>query len=334
MSPDRRVQAGRRTLYPPIEPYRSGWLRVSDLHELYYEESGRPDGIPAVFLHGGPGTGADARARQFFNPERYRIVVFDQRGAGRSRPHASLEDNTTSALIADLETLRQHLGIEQWLAFGGSWGSLLAIAYAESHPQRIHSLVLRGIFLGREREIRWFNQSGASEVFPEQWAVYLEPIPAAERHDLVAAYYRRLTSPDAEVVQAAARSWAYWEAATSFLDFNCAHVARWSADRLALAIARIECHFVYHRAFLRWDSQLLDELPRVSKIPGIIIHGRYDMVCPVRSALDLHSAWPGSVLQVVPDAGHSAFEPGTIHELIEATDCFAEFNAFSRPQPA
>ncbi len=200
MSPDTSVLTGRRTLYPPIEPYRSGWLRVSDLHEIYYEEAGHPDGIPAVFVHGGPGTGADTRARQFFDPQLYRIVVFDQRGAGRSRPHASLEDNTTSALIADLERLRQHLQIDQWLLFGGSWGSLLAIAYAQSHPQRARAIVLRGIFLGREHEIRWFNQWGASEVFPEPWAVYLKAIPEAERDDLVAAYYRRLTSPDPDVV--------------------------------------------------------------------------------------------------------------------------------------
>jgi proline iminopeptidase len=334
MSSDRCVQAGWRTLYPHIEPYRSEWLQVSDLHELYHEESGCPGGIPAVFLHGRPGTGADARARRFFHPERYRIVVFDQRDAGRSRPHASLEDNTTSALIADLEALRQHLDIDQWLVFGGSWGSLLAIAYAEAYPQRTRALVLRGIFLGREHDIRWFNQSGASEVFPEQWAAYLEPIPAAERHNLIAAYYRRLTSPDTDVVQAAARAWAYWEAATSFLSFNSAHVARSSVNYLALALARIECHYLCHRAFLRWDSQLLGELRLASKIPGIIIHGRYDMVYPVRFALDLHTAWPGSVLRVVPAAGHSAFEPGTIHELIEATDCLAEFNAFSRPQSA
>lgn len=329
MSPDTSVLTGRRTLYPPIEPYRSGWLRVSDLHEIYYEEAGHPDGIPAVFVHGGPGTGADTRARQFFDPQLYRIVVFDQRGAGRSRPHASLEDNTTSALIADLERLRQHLQIDQWLLFGGSWGSLLAIAYAQSHPQRARAIVLRGIFLGREHEIRWFNQWGASEVFPEPWAVYLKAIPEAERDDLVAAYYRRLTSPDPDVVNAVARAWAYWEAATSFLEINSAHLARWSEDRLALAVARIECHYVHHRAFLRCDSQLLGDMPRICRVPGIIVHGRYDMVCPVRSALDLHTAWPGSVLRIVPDAGHSAFEPGTVHELIEATDRYAEFNAFS-----
>ncbi|MGD0506054.1 MAG: prolyl aminopeptidase [Steroidobacteraceae bacterium] len=334
MSPDTSVLTGRRTLYPPIEPYRSGWLRVSDLHEIYYEEAGHPDGIPAVFVHGGPGTGADTRARQFFDPQLYRIVVFDQRGAGRSRPHASLEDNTTSALIADLERLRQHLQIDQWLLFGGSWGSLLAIAYAQSHPQRARAIVLRGIFLGREHEIRWFNQWGASEVFPEPWAVYLKAIPEAERDDLVAAYYRRLTSPDPDVVNAVARAWAYWEAATSFLEINSAHLARWSEDRLALAVARIECHYVHHRAFLRCDSQLLGDMPRICRVPGIIVHGRYDMVCPVRSALDLHTAWPGSVLRIVPDAGHSAFEPGTVHELIEATDRYAEFNAFSPPHVA
>ena len=334
MNPESPVLTGRRTLYPPIVPYRSGWLRVSDLHEIYYEESGYPKGIPAVFLHGGPGTGADARARQFFDPARYRIIVFDQRGAGRSRPHASLEDNTTQALIADLETLRQHLQIDQWLLFGGSWGSLLAIAYAQAHPQRVRAIVLRGIFLGRAHEIRWFNQFGASEVFPEPWAVYLEAIPEAERDDLVAAYYRRLTSPDPAVVSAAARAWAYWEAATSFLEFNSAHLARWSEDRLALAVARIECHYVHYRAFLRCDSQLMDDMPRILNLPGMIVHGRYDMVCPVRSALDLHTAWPGSVLRIVPDAGHAAFEPGTVHELIEATDRYAKVNAFSRTQLA
>jgi proline iminopeptidase len=278
VSADHTTLGIRRTLYPPIEPYRRSWLQVSDLHEIYYEESGREDGIPAVFLHGGPGTGSDERARQFFDPTRYRIVVFDQRGAGRSRPHASLTDNTTWHLVQDLETLRKHLGIECWLVFGGSWGSLLALAYAESNPERTSALVLRGVFLGRDHEIRWFNQFGASEIFPEHWKVYLEAISPTERIDLVSAYYRRLTSPDPLIVQSAALAWSYWEAATSFLALNPAHIAQWGEEKLALAVARIESHYVYHRAFLRSETQILEDLPRIHGVPGMIVHGRYDVV--------------------------------------------------------
>ncbi len=314
----------RRLLYPPIEPYRSGWLRVSSVHELYYEECGRADGVPIVFLHGGPGTGSDPRARRFFDPARYRIIVFDQRGAGRSRPHASLVDNTTWDLVADLEQLRQFLGIRRWHVFGGSWGSLLALAYAQSHPSRVAGLVLRGVFLGRREEVRWLNQFGASELFPEAWRDYSEHIPAEERSDYVAAYYRRLTSTDPGTVQAAARAWAAWEATTSYLLTNAEHVARWQDHHLAIAVARIECHYIQHGAFLHTESQLLDDLPRILAIPAYIVNGRYDIVCPVRAAYELHRAWPGSTLRIVADAGHAAFEDGTAHELVCSTDALPD----------
>lgn len=311
-----------RALYPPIDPYATGRLAVGGGHELHVEQCGRPDGSPVVFLHGGPGTGADARARRFFDPSAYRIVVFDQRGAGRSTPHASLEANTTWDLVADLERLRNHLGIDRWVVFGGSWGSTLALAYAQTHPEAVRALVLRGIFLGTNDEIRWFNQHGTSEFFPEAWAVYRDAIPPEERDDFVAAYYRRLTSPDPATAQRAAAAWAYWEAATSYLLPNEEHVRRWSEDALALSVARIECHYVQHGLFLRHEHQLLDDATRLRGIPGVIVQGRYDCICPPIAALRLHERWPESTLHVVPDAGHAAYEPGTVDALVAATDRF------------
>jgi proline iminopeptidase len=310
----------RRELYPALEPFRHGYLRVSDVHEIYYEECGNPAGKPAVFLHGGPGAGSDKRARQFFDPQHYRIVVFDQRGCGRSRPSASLVENTTWHLVADIERLRKHLGIERWLVFGGSWGSTLALAYAEANPERVSELVLRGIFLLRYAEIRWFYQHGASEIFPDAWEAYRDAIPLDERDDFLSAYHKRLISSDQRVALAAARAWSVWEASASFLHSNGENIKKWGEEQFALAVARIECHYFVNRGFLRSESQLLDDVPRIRHIPATIVQGRYDVVCPATSAWDLHRAWPEAELAIVPDAGHSAFEAGNAHELVLATD--------------
>lgn len=314
-----------RTLYPPIDARRSGWLRVSDLHELYWEESGNPEGKPVVFLHGGPGGGTDARMRRFFDPARYRIVLFDQRGCGRSRPHASLIDNTTWHLVEDIERLREHLGIERWQVFGGSWGSTLALAYAQTHPSRVTELVLRGIFLVRPWEFRWFYETadGAGALFPDLYEEFLKPIPHAERGDLMRAYYARLTSSDAAVRAAAARAWSIWEGATSYLRVNTQDLEKFDEGAFAEAFARIECHYFINGGFLRTPSQLLDDVPRIRHLPCTIVQGRYDVVCPMKSAWDLHRAWPEADLRIVVDAGHSAFEPGIISELVAATDRYA-----------
>jgi proline iminopeptidase len=319
--------ATRRTLYPAIEPYRSGWLRVSPLHEIYWEESGNPKGKPALFVHGGPGAGADPRSRRFFDPKRYRIVVFDQRGCGRSRPHASLEDNTTWHLVADIERLRTFLSIERWLVFGGSWGSTLALAYAQAHPRRVSELVLRGIFMLRKWEIDWFYQDGAGALFPDRWEDYLAAIPVRERGDLVGAYYRRLTSPNRATRVRAARAWSIWEAATSHLITDDANIDKWGEEDFAVAVARIECHYFVNRGFLRREDQLLRGVARIRHIPSVIVQGRYDVVCPIRTAWDLHRRWPEADLRVVPDAGHSALEPGNTHELVSATDRYARARA-------
>jgi len=312
----------RRTLYPPIAPYSTGTLRVDALHELYFEESGNPRGKPVVFLHGGPGAGANAAVRRFFDPQRYRIVVFDQRGSGRSRPHASLEDNTLAHLLADIEQLRSRLKVERWQVFGGSWGSTLALAYAEACPERVTELVLRGVFLLRAAEVHWFYQAGASHLFPDHWQAFLAPIPEAERGDLLQAYYRRLTGDDPAEQLECARAWSGWEAVTSNLMVSAA-AGRFQSDEFALALARIEAHYFVHGGFLAEPDQLLGNAGRIRRIPGVIVQGRYDVVCPVQSAWELHRAWPESELRIVPDAGHSAFEPGIVHELVEATDRFA-----------
>ena len=314
-----------RTLYPPIEAYNTGYLRVSDVHEIYYEESGNPRGKPVVFVHGGPGGGTDPRMRCFFDPKRYRIVLFDQRGCGKSRPHASLVDNTTWHLVEDMERLREHLGIGKWLVFGGSWGSTLALAYAETHPQRVSELVLRGIFMLRRWELDWFyqNPGGAAALYPDLWEHYVEPIPPQERGDMISAYYERLTSEDEHVLQRAAKAWSVWEGATSFLRVNADYVAKFQEDSYAAAFARIECHYFINKGFFKTDHQLIEEVVRIRHIPAVIVQGRYDVVCPMKSAWDLHRAWPEADLRIVPDAGHSAFEPGNLHELISATDRFA-----------
>jgi proline iminopeptidase len=308
--------------YPPIDPYATQHLRVDPRHSLYLEECGRRDGLPVLFLHGGPGAGCEPWHRRFFDPARYRMVLFDQRGCGRSRPHAELADNTTAHLIADIEAIRSHLGIDRWVVFGGSWGSTLALAYAEAHPERVLGLILRGIFLCRPREIQWFYQEGANRLFPDLWQDYLAPIPPAERGDLVQAYYRRLTGRDEIARMAAAKAWSIWEGRTATLLENRGVVNHFADPHTALSLARIECHYFVHDAFLRPD-QLLAEAHRLAGIPGVIVQGRYDVVCPAESAWALHQAWPTAELKLIPDAGHSAAEPGIRSALVEAADRFA-----------
>ncbi|MEM7794183.1 MAG: prolyl aminopeptidase, partial [Cyanobacteria bacterium P01_C01_bin.118] len=310
--------------YPPIEPYRQGRLSVSELHTLYFEEAGNPEGKPVVFLHGGPGGGMVPFYRQFFDPQLWRIVLFDQRGCGQSTPHAELMGNTTWDLVDDIERLRSNLNIDQWTVFGGSWGSTLALAYAQTHPQRCAGLILRGIFMLRPKEIRWFYQEGASYIFPDAWEQYLAPIPEAERHDLVRAYYQRLTSADPAIRQQAARAWAIWEASTSYLLQNPKTIERFSHDQFADAFARIECHYFTHGGFFDPPDQLLKNIATIRHIPAVIVQGRYDVVCPMTSAWELHRAWPEAELVIVPDAGHSATESGILSALVEATDRFGQ----------
>ena len=312
-----------RTLYPEIEPYDSGMLAVDSRHTLYYEQCGNPHGKPVVLLHGGPGAGCSAKMRRFHDPRKYRIVLFDQRGSGRSTPHADLVDNTTWHLVADIEQLRDMLGIDQWQVFGGSWGSTLALAYAQAHPQRVTELVLRGIFMLRRWELEWFYQDGASRLFPEAWQHYVNAIPEAERGDMISAFHRRLTSDDSATRLAAARAWSVWEGATSFLQADPGFVSGHEDAAFALAFARIENHYFVNRGFFEVDDQLLRDAPRIAGIPGVIVHGRYDVVCPAQNAWDLHRAWPRAELMMSPTSGHSAFEAENVASLVQATDRFA-----------
>ena len=314
----------RRRLYPPLEPYDHGFLEVGAGHAVYYEQCGNPDGKAAVFVHGGPGAGGDVGARRFVDPAGYRIIVFDQRGAGRSRPEASLTDNTTWHLVADMERLRNALGISSWLVFGGSWGSTLSLAYAQRHPAAVSELVLRGIFLLRQKELQWFYQSGASEIYPDQWAQFLAPIPPDERDDLLSAYHRRLISDDEQTRLTAARAWSIWEGSTSFLSPDPKRTKQFGTPEFALALARIETHFFVNRGFFATEEALLEGVGRIRHIPAVIVQGRYDVVCPMATAWELASRWPEADLRVVGDAGHSAYEPGITHELVSATDAFLE----------
>ena len=309
-----------RTPYPDIAPFDQGRLRVDDLHEIYYEQYGNPRGKPALFVHGGPGGGTTPAQARFWDPNHYRIVLFDQRGCGKSTPHACLERNTTWDLVADMEKLREHLGIERFQVFGGSWGSTLALAYAEKHPERVTELILRGIFLLREREISWFYQEGASRIFPEAWEAYLAPIPLEERGDLLHAYHRRLTSEDREVRLTAAKAWSLWEAVTSTLRPSPEMKSSIGKDDFALAFARIECHYFVNKGFFATDGQLLADAHKIRHIPGVIVQGRYDIVCPMETAWALHRTWPEADLYVAQTSGHSAFEPEIAHHLIAATD--------------
>ncbi len=315
---------GRRSLYPEIEPFRTGRLKVSPIHEIYFEESGNPNGKPVVFLHGGPGGGTEPKHRRYFDPAAYRIVLLDQRGCGRSTPFASLDENTTWDLVADIEKVRIELAIEKWQVFGGSWGSTLALAYAETHSERVSELVLRGIFLIRKEEIRWFYQDGASWIYPDAWEAYVAHIPLAERGDLVRAFHARLTSSDVAVQSAAAKVWSVWEGSTSCLIPNMELIARTGGDEFALAFARIESHYFVNDGWLTNGRELLapGNVAKLRSIPGVIVQGRYDVVCPAKSAWDLHRAWPEADLRIVPDAGHAAGERGIVHELVSATDRF------------
>ena len=311
-----------RSLYPEVEAFDSGMLAVSPLHTLYYEQSGNPSGKPVVFLHGGPGGGTHPKCRGFFDPAIYRIVLFDQRGCGKSTPHAELTDNTTWDLVADIERVREHLSIDRWQVFGGSWGSTLALAYAQTHPDKVTELVLRGVFMLRRAELEWFYQKGCDTLYPDAWETYRDAIPEVERGDLMSAYHRRLTCTDAKTRIDAARAWSVWEGATSFLWQDKSHIESSGEDEFALAFARIECHYFVNGGFFEHDDQLLRNVDRVRNIPTVIVQGRYDVVCPLRSAWDLHRAWPEADLHIVQDAGHSAFEPGILHQLLEATDRF------------
>lgn len=310
-------------LYPPIEPYNTGRLRVSEVHEIYFEESGNPSGKPVVFLHGGPGGGSEPKQRRFFQAENYRIVNFDQRGCGKSTPYASLEENTTWDIVSDIEKLRRHLGIERWQVFGGSWGSTLALAYSETHSDRVTELILRGIFLFRKQEIDWFYQRGASILYPDAWESFLSHIPESERGDLLSAYHRRLTSEDAAVRLAAAKVWSRWEGITSKLLPDPAFISHYEEDEFALAFARVEAHYFANKGFLTTDDQLLRNVSRIDHIPGVIVQGRYDIVCPMESAWALHRAWPKADFIITPDGGHSAFDPPNSRALVAATDKFA-----------
>lgn len=309
-----------RTLYPPIEPFATFMLPVSSLHTLYVEQVGNPAGIPIVFLHGGPGGNIEPYCRQFFDPKKFHIILFDQRGAGKSLPSGCLDDNTTWRLVEDIEKIREHLKVKTWHVFGGSWGSTLALSYAISHPDRVRSLLLRGIFLLRQKEIDWFYQHGASEVFPDLWEKYLEPIPQEERGNLVAAYAKRLFSKDAKIAQEAARAWSVWEGSTSLLLPNPDFISGFATDKFSAVFAAIECHYFTNKGFFQKDGWLLDQIHKIKDIPGLIVQGRYDIVCPAQSAWELHKSWPKSELVLVPDAGHSVKEPGIIHALVEATD--------------
>ena len=310
-------------LYPAIEPYHEFQLKVSELHTLWIEECGNPTGRPVVFLHGGPGAACEEFQRRFFDPQHYRIILFDQRGCGRSMPHAELRDNTTQDLVADIERIRNYLKIEKWLVFGGSWGSTLALAYAQAHASHVTGLILRGIFLCRSRDIQWFYQDGASFIYPDLWQNYIQAIPKQERDNLVSAFYKRLTSDDKNIQLEAARAWSIWEGSTSNLITKSAILNHFSDDRTALSLARIECHYFSNDSFLR-NNQLLDDASKLTGIPGVIIHGRYDVVCPIEQAYALHQAWPDAEFMVAPTSGHSATEPEIVDALVGATKKFSQ----------
>jgi proline iminopeptidase len=313
-------------LYPDISPYVQHSLAVESPHTLQVEECGNPSGIPVIFVHGGPGAGCEPYHRRFFDPQRYRIILFDQRGCGRSTPHASLENNTTQALVADMELIREHLKIDKWLLFGGSWGSTLSLVYAETHPEKVLGLVVRGIFLCRSQEIDWFYQQGASRLFADYWQDYLAPIPETERDDLLHAYYRRLTGEDEMARMAAAKAWSLWEGRTATLKPNESVIDHFGDPFTALSLARIECHYFVNDSFLE-PNQILRDAERLHGIPGVIVQGRYDVICPMESAWQLSQAWPEAKLKIIGDAGHAASEPGIINALVQATDDFAELLA-------
>lgn len=306
------------TYYPPIKSYIDHQLPVDDPHVLYLEESGNPNGLPVLFVHGGPGAGCGADHRRFFDPDIYRIILFDQRGSGRSTPHAELYKNTTWDLVSDMERIREFLEIERWILFGGSWGSTLSLVYAQTHPERVQGLILRGIFLTHAHDMRWFFNDGANHIFPDYWADFVAHIPEPERHDLVGAYYRRLTGTDDLARMAAAKAWALWEAQCAALQPRSAVIDQLTNPHTAVSLARIECHYFVNQCFLK-PNQILDNMAKIQHIPGIIVHGRYDAICTLDNAWHLHHAWPRSELHIVRDAGHAASEPGITDALIHAT---------------
>lgn len=310
----------RKTLYPDIEPYSTGELKVSDVHTIYWEQSGNPDGHPVVFLHGGPGGGTSPKNRKFFDPDFYRIILFDQRGSGKSTPHACLVENTTWDLVQDIEKLREHLDIPSWQVFGGSWGSTLALAYSQSHPDKVTGIVLRGIFMLRKKELDWFYEGGAAAIFPDAWEPFKDHIPENERGSFINAYWKRLNSDNKEIQYAAAKEWTKWEMMTAHLLPNEETIKRGDDDEFSLAFARIENHYFVNKGFFPCDSHLLDNIDKIRHIHTIIVQGRYDVCCPMMSAWDLHKAWPESELRVIPDAGHSANEPGVAAELVAANE--------------
>ncbi len=314
-----------RDRYPPIDPYETGFLKVSDIHTLYWELSGNSQGLPILFLHGGPGGSTDPSHRTFFDPDVYRIVLFDQRGCGKSTPHACLEENTTWDLVNDIEKLREALEIDKWIVFGGSWGSTLALAYAIGHPSRVKALIVRGIFLCRQEELDWFFKSGAHHLFPDFFEQFLAPIPLSERSDLIRAYYKRLTDSDPEVRKKAAKAWSEWEACALKIRFDPSLFKSFAEEHHADALARVECHYFLHKAFFKTDNWIVEQAHVLQNIPGVIIHGRYDIVCPLSNAWDLHKAWPQARLEIVPEAGHAASEPGITDALVRATDQFRGF---------
>lgn len=310
-------------LYPPIEPYKKEMLTVSELHTIYVEEAGNPNGKPVVFLHGGPGGGCADYHRRFFDPEIYRIVLFDQRGCGRSKPFAELRENTTWDLVGDLEKIRQNCGIEKWLVFGGSWGSTLGLAYAQAYPDRCTGLILRGIFTLRQQELDWFYKEGASRIFPEAWAGFVAPVKDESPENYISAYYKLLTSDDESTRIRAAKAWSIWEASTASLEHAADMIATWSGDLFAQAVARIECHYFINKGWLDTDNQLISNMAKIAHLPGVIVQGRYDVICPPETAWELHKAWPNSTLELVQIAGHAASEPEIAAKLREATDRFA-----------
>lgn len=310
------------TFFPEIEPFNSGLLKVSNLHTVYFEECGNPKGKPIVFLHGGPGGGCSPDHRRFYDPKHYRIILFDQRGCGKSTPFAELKENTTWDLVSDMEKIREHLKIDKWFVFGGSWGSTLALAYGVTHPDRCLGFVLRGIFLCRPWEIKWFYQEGASLIYPDLWDKYWNQIPAEQRGDMVKAYYSQLTSNDDKLKLKAAQVWSTWEASTSKLILDNTFIDEYEDPEKALPFARIECHYFINNAFFKTENYLLENVHKISHLPCVIVHGRYDVVCPAKNAWELHKAWPNSKLHFIADSGHSVMEKGITDKVIQATEDF------------
>ncbi len=305
-------------LFPDIKPYARHDLKVDDIHTLYIEECGEPTGVPILYVHGGPGAGCSKQDRRYFDPEKYRIILFDQRGAGRSKPHAELENNTTAHLVEDMEAIRKHLGVDKWVLFGGSWGSTLSLLYAQSFPNNVSGMILRGIFLSREEDLRWFYRDGAHQIFPDYWEDFVKPIPEGEREDMISAYYKLLTGDNELAKMSAAKSWSLWEGRCATLRPSPEVVSSFSDTHMAVSLARIEAHYFMNKSYLE-PNQILDNAHLLEGIPGTIVHGRYDMICPLENAFVLHQKWPGSELHIVRDAGHSSHEPSIIDALTKAT---------------